>query len=271
VQSGPECTKRNVHAFLTHVGGGSPPGSHVARARTETSIPGFRWGILAGYLWKLNPPVYQSLGETPAFSTSIEYLTAYLDNHRLSSVSSFRAVRRAFSLSLLTILQPLAVFPPRFPDPVLDSIRPLSYEFRLNESLRRFHRFPPVIRVRCILLQTSRSKWSGEFIAYFRRFVPIIRRLDGKCFINLALSRRRRGIIVLDKVTKLICTATRRIILYRIVLYTYSCSLLRRRSLSICTPHLKPSTKVTSIRDTQKFSITFSGLRRSKFADFDRV
>jgi len=185
-------------------------------------------------------------------------------------VSSFRAVRRAFSLSLLTILQPLAVFPPRFPDPVLDSVRPLSYEFRLNESLRRFHRFPSVIRVRCILLQTSRSKWSGEFIAYFRRFVSIIRRLGGKCFINLALSRRRRGTIVLDKVTKSICT-TRWIILYRIVLYTYSCSLLRRRSLSICTPHLKLSAKVTSIRDTQKFSITFSGLRRPKFADFDRV
>lgn len=50
--------------------GGSLPGSHVARARTETSIPGFRWGILVGYLWKLNPPVYRSPGKPPAFSTS---------------------------------------------------------------------------------------------------------------------------------------------------------------------------------------------------------
>ena len=86
-------------------------------------------------------------------------------------VSSFQAVRRTLSLSLslslspslpallvsypflLPILQPLAVFPPRFSDLILGPIRLLSYEFCLNESLRRFHRFQSIIRVQRILLR----------------------------------------------------------------------------------------------------------------------
>lgn len=215
--------KRNVRAFLTHVGEDLPPGSHVARARTETSIPGFRRGILAGYLWKLNPPVYHSPGKPRPFRHpwhSVEYLAAYPDDRpRLSSV-----LFPSLGETLLSLFcNPSRFFRLVFPDLILGAPSDL---FPTNSVLTNprgaSHRFPPIIRVRCILLRTSRFKWSGEFIGYFRRFAPIIsRRLGGKCFINLAPSRRRRGTVVLDKVTKLICTATRWIVLYRIVLYTY--------------------------------------------------
>lgn len=124
--------------FLTHVGENSPR-SRVARARTETSIPGFRRGILAGYLWKLNPPMLL-LGEAAPAGRPSDILGISSSIHRLPilmiavyQVSSFRAVKE--NARARAILQPLAVFPPRFPDPSSRPVlKPLSYEFRLNES-----------------------------------------------------------------------------------------------------------------------------------------
>ena len=65
--------QREMYVRFWRMSGRIPPGSHVARARTETSIPGFRWDILAGYLWKLNPPVYQSSGKLRPPSTSMAF------------------------------------------------------------------------------------------------------------------------------------------------------------------------------------------------------
>lgn len=97
--------------------GGSPPGSHVARARTETSIPGFRWDILAGYLWKLNPPVYHSPGKP--FSTSTAFRRVSNGLLWWSPFIKCPLSEPLGELSFLTILQPLAVFPLRFPNPIL--------------------------------------------------------------------------------------------------------------------------------------------------------
>lgn len=145
---------REMYARSWRMSRENSPGSRVARARTETSIPGFRWGILAGYLWKLNPPIL-FLGEgdllwppdilgisssirrpSPWWSPFIKCPLSEPLEERISP--RYFATPRGFSASFSRAVRPRPLPPP--------PVRSLSCEFRLNESPRRLHRFAPIIR-----------------------------------------------------------------------------------------------------------------------------
>lgn len=141
-------------------------------------------------------------------------------------VSSFRAVRRELSSLFCNPSRFFRLVFPIHPRPV----RPLSYEFRLNESPRRFHRFPPIMRSASDARITQTPplvralKWNGEFIGCISDNSCL---LYDSCVENVSLiyTASRRATIAFLEVTKLICNATRWIVLYALI-YIYTSALV---------------------------------------------
>jgi len=133
-----------------------------------------------GHLWKLDPPIYRSSegGERKREREGkldlglLDIQPTRPDDRRLSSVRAARTHSRYFA-------SPRGFFASPFPRPLSRS-RPvglLPYEFRLNESPRRLHRFPPGVSARVTRARASARRLESGKLRDFRisvRLAPIL-------------------------------------------------------------------------------------------------
>lgn len=176
---------KGARALLTHVREfpgccSSEDGNVNPRISLGAFWPAIYGNLTRPYCSSGRPRPPDILGVSSSIHRPILMIAVY-------QVSSFRAVRR----TLLRYFATLRGFSASFSRSIPRPIRLLSYKFRLNESPRRFHRFPPMTRsvsdarkTQTLPLIRSKARWRICRL-YLRQFVPIIRQLSGKCFINL--------------------------------------------------------------------------------------
>lgn len=198
-------------------------------ARTETSIPGFCQGNAGpGYLWKLNPPIYTARPRRkrqldPSACRPASCTASALDI-QLQPTILMIAVYQASSRCEIT--RPRYFATPRgFSISFSREVSFLQDHFLANSVLTNprggFIDYTAVMRTgrrtrscSCILrLVVSRARPEDPSIVFLTIRIYIIRCLDGKCFVNLHLSRWHRR-HPRRKVTKLICTAARQLVYY---------------------------------------------------------